>query len=105
MASFRDELAADYLDAIGDYEQTFLWNNKPYPCVRTTEPAALLVMVGGDEKMTQERITVPLAAFAGKTVPKQGDLIDKYALQVVKADPNVGHVVLWCSPPMNMEKM
>lgn len=104
MASLNDDLAADYADAISGYEQTFSWKGKPYSCVRTTDPAALMIVVGGEEVETRERITAPLSVFPGGRCPQQGDMIDEYALQIVKADPNVGHVVLWCAPPMNMPK-
>ena len=104
MASLREQLAADYAAAIGGYEQKFQWEGTWYPCVRTTEPAALESGPGGDELMVSDRITAALAVFKGGVLPKQGDFIDGYKLQVQRADPNFGHVVLWCAPPLNLQE-
>ena len=104
MGSFADDLAADLADAIGDYEQTFVWNGETLPCVRTTDPAALMQGPGGTEEDISDRITVPLSALDPDDLPTQGDLIDGYALQILRTDPNVGHLVLWCGPPMNMNE-
>ena len=104
MGTLRDDLAADMAEAIGDYDQSFEWKGKSYPCVRTTDPAALTVGPGGDQDGISDRVTVALPVFAGGRLPEQGDLVDKYALQILKLDPNVGHLVLWLGPPMNLQE-
>ena len=74
MGSLRDELAADYADAIGGYEQTFEWEGETFACVRSTDAAGLSIRPGGG-------------------------LLDGYSLQVKRVDPNIGQIVLWAGPP------
>ena len=102
MGSLADDLAADYAEAIGGYEQTFDWNGHTLPCVRTTAAAALEAYPGGDEGNISDKITVALSDLPDGETPAAGDFIDDGSLQITSTDPNVGHLVLWCTPSMNM---
>ena len=102
MGTLRDDLAADYADAVGDYEQTFEWKGETYPCVRTTAPAGVDDEAGGEQLQISDRITVAIADLPAGKRPIQGDLVDRYRLQILKDDFNVGHLVLWCGVPLNM---
>ena len=109
MGSLRDELAADYAEAIGGYEQTFEWEGESFACVRTTDVAGLTLRPGGggfEEQDITDRITasLPLVLANGVVLtdlsaPVVGDLLDGYSLQVKRVDPNVGQLVLWAGPP------
>lgn len=45
--TLQEELSADLADAIEDYEQTFEWNGRSYPCVRYNQPTDLEIIEGG----------------------------------------------------------
>ena len=102
MGTLRDDLAADYAEAIGDYEQTFEWKGNTVPCIRTTAPAGVDDDPGGQELQASDRITVAIADLPKGKWPAQGDLVDRNTLQILKDDLNVGHLVLWCGPLLNL---
>jgi hypothetical protein len=67
-----EELSADLQAAINDYEQEFLWDNTPFPCVINFQTSTLTVakalFIGGIYPEFGDEITVAGKTFQVKAI-------------------------------------